>query len=164
LPAEAEALASFEAQGFEASTPGRRALLQQAIDELIGRHGVEGARAHLHDLVVPPSGTGQGAGAEPAAEDARALEIERILDAELALRRAEAASFLDRFDHQGRAIALGLLAESEARLRAELRRYGLHQAPAQLGSYDHQGSAGATSPRCGRRSIRARRSARPTIG
>jgi hypothetical protein len=143
LPAGSEPTPSFEARRFDASTPGRRAAIQQAIDALIGRHGIEGARAQLHDLVVPPPGTGQGAGAEPAAWDPHASEIERALQAELALRSAEAASFLARFDHQGRAIALGLLAESETRLRAEFQRYGLTQAPAQTGGYGGQGSAGS---------------------
>ena len=39
-------------------------------------------------------------------------------------------------------IALGLLAESETRLRSELQRYGLKKAPAQDGSYGNQGPAG----------------------
>jgi len=116
-------------------------LIQQAIDELIGRHGIEGAKARLHDLVIPPPGTGQGAGAEPAAADPHAPEVERILDAELELRRKEAKSFLHGFEHQGRSIALGLLAESEVRLRAELARYGLKQGTAQDGSYGNQGPA-----------------------
>jgi hypothetical protein len=127
---------------LRASAPDRRASIQRAPDELIARHGIEGAKVHLHDLVVPPPGTGRGAGDEPAAADPHVPEVERILDAEPQLRRTEAASFLGSFEHQGRAIALGLLAESETRLRSELQRYGLKKAPAQDGSYGNQGPAG----------------------
>jgi hypothetical protein len=133
---------SLEARSFDASNPARRASIQRALDELIARHGIEGAKVHLHDLVVPPPGTGRGAGDEPAAADPHAPEVERILNAELELRRTEAASFLGSFEHQGRAIALGLLAESETRLRSELQRYGLKRGAAQDGSYGNQGPAG----------------------
>jgi hypothetical protein len=133
---------SLEARSFDASAPDRRASIQRALDELIARHGIEGAKVHLHDLIVPPPGTGRGAGDEPAAADPHAPEVERILGAELALRRTEAASFLQSFEHHGRAIALGLLAESETRLRSELQRYGLKKGAAQDGSYGNQGPAG----------------------
>lgn len=95
-----------------------RAVVLRKLDYAIATMGLEGAERAISALPDTHEGS-------PASN-----RLMTWLRQELASRRVEGQAFLERFEQVGRAIALGLLGESAARLQAELARYGLRQGSA----------------------------------
>lgn len=132
------ALTVADAKVGSGADAASRALIQRRIDALIARRGLVGAELAVAELERELADEGEGVIGGIVNEALGKRVAVPWLREELAARRDETSSFLERFEEAGRAITYGLLAESEARVRGELERYQLAEAQAG-GGYAGQG-------------------------
>lgn len=126
------ALSFTDEQSGRASgaAPARSAALRK-LDYAIATLGLDGAEREIQRLESEITAESKVT-AEPGAGEGSHATTEPMtwLRSELAQRREEGEAFLERFEHVGRSIALGMLSESASRLQSELSRYGLRRGEA----------------------------------
>lgn len=114
-----------EHSGRASGSETARTVALRKLDYAIATLGLDGAERELRKLEGEVTEQ-----AEPASGSHATAEPMTWLRHQLALRREEGGAFLERFEHVGRSIALGLLGESASRLQSELARYGLRHGQA----------------------------------
>jgi hypothetical protein len=131
--ATADVAAATDAPGIDGRTFDftDRGAIRAELERIIAQRGISGARDHIAALSQRST---------PAAGRHTPTALLRFWQPffdELKLYEQEQAALRGQFESAARPVALGLLAESEGRIRAELERYGL-----KAGVSEHVGPEG----------------------